>query len=437
MSSPRHEILEYKNETFLLFGNPLRRFLEIREDIKFEYYCTGSPWGYHGTWTINEDKLYLIKLECLHYSIEDIFNTQPPILAEWFTGTLEVGIGIHKPTDYYFPLFDNHLILNIENGVIVERKIIKKFSDEFTLQFGKYKGIKFHNIIYGKFIYDNPYPQIHDYIYSLLRYFSDEQFEYSILTPFTQFNKITERGKDFLNKFKLHTFNYSILDNCVDIGLNYYSDEQADELLLDNALSQLISIILSLDFDKLVVFDPNKGTLKPIATSCFLLNPDINYLEWALSTVDTFFVPPYLLEKIYRIKKLKTFEVHRINYTKFSFKPIFEQQKFVFPQKIKEKNKLKFQSHYSNLNFDAQKDYFVVNEEYQEMINKYGFYLDDNIINKYKPHISKNYHLKGNRMERQRFGKYSGTYAQSTEWLSDNFIDDVLGGEPDAYWNID
>lgn len=35
------------------------------------------------------------------------------------------------------------------------------------------------------------------------------------------------------------------------------------------------------------------------------------------------------------------------------------------------------------------------------------------------------------------FGQYSGTYAQDIEGLSDNFIDDVLGGDPDAYWNID
>lgn len=32
---------------------------------------------------------------------------------------------------------------------------------------------------------------------------------------------------------------------------------------------------------------------------------------------------------------------------------------------------------------------------------------------------------------------YRGTYAQDVEGLSDQFIDDVLDGEPDAYWNID
>lgn len=35
------------------------------------------------------------------------------------------------------------------------------------------------------------------------------------------------------------------------------------------------------------------------------------------------------------------------------------------------------------------------------------------------------------------YEKYNGTYAQDIEGLDDDFIDDVLGGEPEAYWNID
>lgn len=35
------------------------------------------------------------------------------------------------------------------------------------------------------------------------------------------------------------------------------------------------------------------------------------------------------------------------------------------------------------------------------------------------------------------YGRYSGSWAKDVEGLSDDFIDDVLDGEPDAYWNID
>lgn len=37
----------------------------------------------------------------------------------------------------------------------------------------------------------------------------------------------------------------------------------------------------------------------------------------------------------------------------------------------------------------------------------------------------------------ESYGNHAGTYAQDVEGLSDDFIDDVFGGNPDAYWNID
>ena len=39
--------------------------------------------------------------------------------------------------------------------------------------------------------------------------------------------------------------------------------------------------------------------------------------------------------------------------------------------------------------------------------------------------------------DRPSYGQYAGSYAQDCEGLSDNFINDVLDGCPDAYWNID
>jgi hypothetical protein len=39
--------------------------------------------------------------------------------------------------------------------------------------------------------------------------------------------------------------------------------------------------------------------------------------------------------------------------------------------------------------------------------------------------------------EPETYDNYCGSYAQDVERLSDNFIDDVLEGDPDLYWNID
>ena len=38
---------------------------------------------------------------------------------------------------------------------------------------------------------------------------------------------------------------------------------------------------------------------------------------------------------------------------------------------------------------------------------------------------------------RESYSQYTGSYAQEVENLSDDFINDLLDGDPDAYWNID
>jgi hypothetical protein len=39
--------------------------------------------------------------------------------------------------------------------------------------------------------------------------------------------------------------------------------------------------------------------------------------------------------------------------------------------------------------------------------------------------------------DKPHYGKYRGSYAQDVEGWSDEDIDTVFDGDPDAYWNID
>lgn len=39
--------------------------------------------------------------------------------------------------------------------------------------------------------------------------------------------------------------------------------------------------------------------------------------------------------------------------------------------------------------------------------------------------------------ERDTYERYAGTYAQDEAGWSDQMIDEVLEGDPDAYWNLD
>ena len=40
-------------------------------------------------------------------------------------------------------------------------------------------------------------------------------------------------------------------------------------------------------------------------------------------------------------------------------------------------------------------------------------------------------------IEESTYERYNGSYAQDVEGWSDQDIDDVFDGDPDAYWNID
>ena len=40
-------------------------------------------------------------------------------------------------------------------------------------------------------------------------------------------------------------------------------------------------------------------------------------------------------------------------------------------------------------------------------------------------------------MEESTYERYNGSYAQDVEGWSDQDIDEVFDGDPDAYWNID
>lgn len=60
-------------------------------------------------------------------------------------------------------------------------------------------------------------------------------------------------------------------------------------------------------------------------------------------------------------------------------------------------------------------------------VNKESYYSNNQVYD------DKDY----NSYKKNEYGKYRGSWAQDIEGLSDNFIDDALGGEPDAYWNID
>lgn len=54
-----------------------------------------------------------------------------------------------------------------------------------------------------------------------------------------------------------------------------------------------------------------------------------------------------------------------------------------------------------------------------------------------EPLIARNMYEEDYYEEERTYERYNGSYAQDVEGWSDQDIDDVFDGDPEAYWNID
>lgn len=75
---------------------------------------------------------------------------------------------------------------------------------------------------------------------------------------------------------------------------------------------------------------------------------------------------------------------------------------------------------------------FIVTESFYNHIDIYidNYYVDDD----------EDYYVDDNKRifeEEPTYERYEGSYVQDEMGWSDDDIDTVLDGEPDAYWNID
>ena len=111
------EKLTYNGKKYDLHTEPLKSYLykhPIERPIRTRTFSTACWRGYVGHWTIEDDKLYLVELDCLELpprnALDDIFSGQQKVFAEWFSGT------IHTFSDKMYM----YLEFKIEKGHLVE-----------------------------------------------------------------------------------------------------------------------------------------------------------------------------------------------------------------------------------------------------------------------------------------------------------------------------
>jgi hypothetical protein len=107
MSRVQTDLIIVNDSVYRLFTHPLGQYWELN-DNKPSLFSTrsGNTRGYTAKWLILNDKLYLTEFwgETIYpkykeYNLQDLFPNQEMVFADWFTGTITIGIG-HQSVDY-------------------------------------------------------------------------------------------------------------------------------------------------------------------------------------------------------------------------------------------------------------------------------------------------------------------------------------------------
>jgi hypothetical protein len=142
MTAQVSEKLIYKGQELNLCAEPLHTYLEtIRGDLKFVAYSSANWRGYVGTWCIEDERLYLAKLNGTvregeferPIELGYLFPDYPDgVFAHWFTGELRcVQGGLLKYVHMgYSSTYEKDLFIRIQNGVVLgDREITNGVSE--------------------------------------------------------------------------------------------------------------------------------------------------------------------------------------------------------------------------------------------------------------------------------------------------------------------
>ena len=112
------EKLTYNGEVYEMFDEPLRSYLykyDIERLNRTQTIFSTNCWrGYVGYWAIEDDKLYLVELDCLELprrnALDALFPGQQKVFAEWFSGSISTTLN-----EKYM-----YLEFKIEKGKLIE-----------------------------------------------------------------------------------------------------------------------------------------------------------------------------------------------------------------------------------------------------------------------------------------------------------------------------
>lgn len=372
MTKQASETIEYNGEKYSLYSDPLAFYFSLN-DSKRPYGVASCAWrGYIGNWVIKNAKLYLKDISFSEESVETIFNKNAPILADWYTGPLKIAIGEIVHYDWFGDNFyDYYLQLKIENGLVVGKNIVKYIDDDLPINFGKYSGYNLSDIIKGgvnSFFGDVLY-FCKVYIRDLLDFFCKKEFNKIIKIPSKSITE-TKELISLANNLKGRDISFLVTETFV--AIDDFSKDSSDQA---TQFSRLIENMLTADFNNLQDLIRDDARIQKIESDINLVNPDIDYLQWAINEIPEFSVPPHIFRNYKKLHHLDSFKINRLNTTVFEYKPITRPVKLDFKQETLKINIEKFQNLHQAI-YDGDNNVYYPDVSDIEHFRRFDRFLD-------------------------------------------------------------
>ncbi|MEP6262749.1 MAG: hypothetical protein ABJ092_14330 [Gillisia sp.] len=136
MTAQSREIIYIDGKEERMAAEPLGFYLNNNPQFKFKFSNTACWRGYYGTWTLENDRLYLIELEGNIDGPDDSWNPvdlqylfpgQEKVFANWFSDIIKIEKGdlleyVHMG---YASKYERNLFLVFEEGVKVDEYLIE------------------------------------------------------------------------------------------------------------------------------------------------------------------------------------------------------------------------------------------------------------------------------------------------------------------------
>ncbi len=419
MTVQAQEVIEYKGEKYPIIGAPFEDYLEINKGISVDSnFSSANRRGYQGYWKLKNNQLFLTDLECSDYEFEQLFQTSEPIFASWFSGVIEIGFGEFK-RNHWWGNYEKYLWIKFENGNVIDKRIRQGLEEDNykkRINFGIYKGQTIHSVVLGKI---NSYRSnaIEKYIEAIL--ISLKDFKKVAIVPL-----LGKKYYDYnlLNSLRNQNISFEVTSNKVSI--NCQDEDIAGQFskLLEELLS-LIYINLNSDLRSQIRIVESSDKDIEILYDSIAINPDQNYITWALKNVNDFCYPPQFLDRIFYLKELVGFKIQRLSKTIIEYIPLFSEKYYNnFSSETLEINQQKFENFYS-VYYDKEMKLTFYNSNVINNSKEFQYFINEDVTERFY-----------NEDDNYEEPYYDDCEIQSYEdWLNAEFVDDA----ETAYWNLD